>query len=347
MIRSHLISAVFVLGAISSAVTPVLALPKNTIVATISAGNTPDRVVVSPNSQVAYVANLGPGTVSVIDAATNTVTATIPLGTFPNSLAITPNGQTVYAGNGSSETVSVISTATNSVIATVPITGNVPRGLAVSPDGTTVYIATSSDSTRNASNILIIDTSTNQLSSSAIPIKGNGFQVAFTPSGQEAYVGSFTYAKTNTWNYFFSRVDTSTLTVLGSMQIKQTPVPPNETGFNFVINPAGTQVYLAEYEGMVAVFSTTTNKIFKRISEPDLAGFSDTSAVTPDGKYLYMPVGGSVAMTDVATRRYVSSFPINSGDGTPVAMAVAPNGNYAYVCDYSDAFVYVVDISGS
>ena len=78
---------------------PDVKLPKNTVVATIPVGPQPQGVVVSPNSETVYVANIGSASVSVINAATNTVTFTISVGNTPDGLAITPDGTTLYVAN--------------------------------------------------------------------------------------------------------------------------------------------------------------------------------------------------------------------------------------------------------
>jgi YVTN family beta-propeller protein len=86
-------------------------------------------VAVSPTGPEAgdiYVANLGSGTVSVINPATNTVVATLPVGSEPNLLAVSPAGPEagdVYVPNAGSGTASVINPATNTVTATINVGG--------------------------------------------------------------------------------------------------------------------------------------------------------------------------------------------------------------------------------
>ncbi|MFI1479566.1 YncE family protein, partial [Streptomyces griseofuscus] len=59
---------------------------------TVTVGDFPIDVVISPDGTTAYVTNEGDDTVSVIDTATQTVTATIPVGTVPFWATITPDG---------------------------------------------------------------------------------------------------------------------------------------------------------------------------------------------------------------------------------------------------------------
>jgi YVTN family beta-propeller protein len=106
---------------------------------------------------VAYVANYGSGTVSVIDTATNQVTATISVGIGPDGVAITPDGSQAYVVNNYDSTVSVIDTATNQVTATISV-GIVPYGVAITPDGTQAYVTNAGNDT-----VSVIDTATNQV----------------------------------------------------------------------------------------------------------------------------------------------------------------------------------------
>lgn len=64
---------------------------------------------------LAYVANVGSNTVSVIDPATNRVVATVPVGVSPQGVAVSPVTNRVYVTNFNSGTVSVIDTASNTV----------------------------------------------------------------------------------------------------------------------------------------------------------------------------------------------------------------------------------------
>ena len=57
---------------------------------TITVGNGPVGVAVTPDGTHVYVANAAENTVSVIDTATGAVSASIPVGTSPVRVAICP-----------------------------------------------------------------------------------------------------------------------------------------------------------------------------------------------------------------------------------------------------------------
>ena len=114
------------------------------LTATVTVGNDPTGVAITPNGKYVYVANEDAlsdnNSVSVISTATNTVTARISVGRSTSSVTVTPNGKyayvTSYGYNGS---VSIISTATNKVTATVPA-GLWPLSVIISPNGKYAYV---------------------------------------------------------------------------------------------------------------------------------------------------------------------------------------------------------------
>ena len=96
------------------------------VVATVTVGNDPFGVAITPDGTSAYVANSGSGSVSVIDTTSRMVVATIILGGRPQAIAFTPDGSRAYVTNsaGSPPYVSVIDTSRRAVIATVPVGGS-------------------------------------------------------------------------------------------------------------------------------------------------------------------------------------------------------------------------------
>ncbi len=110
----------------SSGNVSVIDTTTNTVVATVTVGDFPHGVAVTPEGSRVYVVNQGSDNVSVIDTATNTVVDTVTVGTSPRGVAVHPDGSRVYVANNDIDTVSVIDTATNAVVATVTV-GSTPR----------------------------------------------------------------------------------------------------------------------------------------------------------------------------------------------------------------------------
>jgi YVTN family beta-propeller protein len=309
--------------------------PKNTIVATIPCGSDPYDIVVSPDNNTVYVASRGDNTVVVINATTNTVTTTIPVGVQPTGIAITPDGTKVYVTNFSSSSVTAIDTATNLVTATFTLNEEGPTYLAVSPNGSYVYVATAGSLNEGA--VSVINTTSNEVTS--IPTSQNniGIQVLFNPSGKEAYLSGYKGIKSQPAYLFEFNPAAAKLTKTINLR--------NDGYVTLAMNPNGKSLYLAE-ANHVDVFNIAENKVVKKIALPSSIVSVLKGAVTPNGKYLYLPSGflEEVVMIDLATNKSVKSFQAGSD---PTSIAIAPNGHYAYVADGSETAsgVSVVDIS--
>ncbi|MBV8675140.1 MAG: YncE family protein [Acidobacteriaceae bacterium] len=73
------------------------------VLANVNVGNTPFGVDVDLGTNLAFVTNLGDGTLSVIDGKTNTVSATLPV--TGNFVALNPLTEKVYVGGQDNEVI--------------------------------------------------------------------------------------------------------------------------------------------------------------------------------------------------------------------------------------------------
>jgi len=120
----------------------------------IKAGKSPAAIAITPNGKTAYVANVGSGTVTVIDIATRAVVRTISVGqpttislpfNYPTGLiAITPNGKTAFVV--SRRGVTPINTATNRAGKVIKA-GQGPAYIAITPCGNTAYVSDNASDT--------------------------------------------------------------------------------------------------------------------------------------------------------------------------------------------------------
>jgi YVTN family beta-propeller protein len=305
--------------------------PADTVSATISLGASvfPQSVVISPDSKAIYVASqTSDGSIiSVVDSQTKTVTTTIPLGTNLWVLAITPDGSTLYASDFS--VIYVISTASNTVTTTLNVPGT---ALAVSPNGQSLYV------TNGKQGISIIDTATNQVDLNAIKPRGDSEPIALNPDGKTAYVGLFESVVA---------IDLVTKRVRATI-----PLPFSDSSEEYlVVKPNGKKLFI-NYEygrprhNYILVVDTSTNTVTKTIRTRRRGTGSSQDAITPDGKYLYIPfAGGEVLVLDTTTNARVDT--INAGLGEEVA--VAPTAPFACTIgisgDNDEGELYVIDIS--
>jgi len=116
----------------------------------IPVGDQPNKIQLSPDQNLLYVANGNSDSVSVIDTNRNTVVQTISLsrsgdkykGANPNSVAVSRDGRTLYVTLGGENAVAVV--RNGQVIGRVP-TGWYPNSVSVSRDGKTLYVVNAKD----------------------------------------------------------------------------------------------------------------------------------------------------------------------------------------------------------
>lgn len=130
-------------------------------VGSVAVGWAPEGVAVHPDGALAYVANSGDRTVSVVDTIFNRVVGVITLDEFggapqplvPRGIAVSPDGNRLYVSDGAGNRLFVIDTTANHVIVGIIPVGKKPYGVAVSADSKRVYVANTDDNT-----VSVIDT---------------------------------------------------------------------------------------------------------------------------------------------------------------------------------------------
>jgi YVTN family beta-propeller protein len=113
-------------------VDPRGAEPKVSAISTGQQGT--HMVAVSPDARRAYTANIGSGTVSVLDLAAGRKLRDVSVGGRPEGIALTPDGKTLWVGDLQGARVVALDTVRFEKIAEVA-TGAVPIRVAVSPNG--------------------------------------------------------------------------------------------------------------------------------------------------------------------------------------------------------------------
>ena len=86
------------------------------VVAAIPTGQKESHMlVISPDGQRAYTANVGAGSVSVLDLAKRTLITTIPVAKMVQRISISPDGKQVFTHDQGAPRIAVIDTATNKI----------------------------------------------------------------------------------------------------------------------------------------------------------------------------------------------------------------------------------------
>ncbi len=109
-------------------------------------------VAVTPDGTRAFVANIGSGSVSVIDLEKGTLLRQIETGEGAEGIDITPDGKQVWITNRADDTVSVVDAATLETIGSLEV-GAFPIRASVTPDGRHVLV-----SNARSGDIAVIDT---------------------------------------------------------------------------------------------------------------------------------------------------------------------------------------------
>jgi YVTN family beta-propeller protein len=283
----------------------VVNVATNSVTATITVGNGPYGVSVSPDGSKVYVANSGyngtstaGSTVSVINASTNTVSATITVGIIPRGVAISPDGSKVYVANSGTNTVSVINSSTNTVSATITV-GNGPDGLCVSPDGSTLYVANYGygGTSTPGSTVSVINTSTNTVTAT-IGVGTYPHSVAVSPDGSKVYV-------TNNESTTVRVINTTTNTLTNSITVGAYPAGVS-------VSPDGSKVYVANQgSSTVSVINSATNNVTATIT---VGGIPQGVSVSPDGSKVYVANRGSntISVINTATNTVSSTIPVGT-----------------------------------
>ena len=119
----------------------VLALrPSPSVIANIPVGKFPISLSVNPLTNVAYVANYGNKTLSVIDGKTNSVITNIKVGGNPGAISVNPATNLIYVAIAPSKTVAVIGGKTNDVITNITV-GGYPLAVSINPSTNMIYVA--------------------------------------------------------------------------------------------------------------------------------------------------------------------------------------------------------------
>ncbi|MCB9897716.1 MAG: hypothetical protein H6825_06920 [Planctomycetes bacterium] len=97
-------------------------------------GQVSHMVALDADGARAYVANIGSGSVSVIDTSDATLVRVVPTGAGCEGIAVRPGGREVWTANRAADTLSVLDTETLEVVAELPCAG-FPIRVAFTPDG--------------------------------------------------------------------------------------------------------------------------------------------------------------------------------------------------------------------
>lgn len=287
----------------------------------------PTGLAVSGNGAVAYVANQGGNTVSVLNTATGAVSKTVKVGSQPSAVAVSSDAGRAYVANRGGGTVTVINTTTNTVVGSAIRVGSAPQDVAVNAAGTRVYVA------NNGSNsVSVINTANNGVTTIGLGT-GNSAPtaIALNSDGSRAYVTH----RNSSGAGVVSVIDTSANTVIATVGVGSAPQD---------LAVVGTRVYVANTGGSVSVINTAAGS---SVSTVNVGGAPTSLAASPDGSLVVVARSDdNVAMIDTKTNTVIGSpllLDTTAGDGGHI-VAFGPDGRSIYITDAVERTVRVVAV---
>ena len=294
-------------------------------VITINVFDFPEVVIITPSGQYAYVGNMRPDCVSIIEIARHTKLQDILL-VSPSSIAITPDSQYAYVANGYPESVSVIDIATHTKLQDISVGHNIsnePKKIAITPDGQYAYVTNS-----GSDSVSVIDVAKRTKLQSDIRFGDIPSAIAITADSQYAYV-------TNYGSNSVSVIDVAKRTKLQDIAVGKNPEA-------IAITADSQYAYVTNYGSN----SVSVIDVAKRTKLQDIAVGKNPQAIaiTPDSRYAYVANydSGSVSVIDVTKRTNLRDIAVGKN---PEAIAITPDGRYAYVTNYGSNSVSMIEIA--
>ncbi len=163
---------------------------------------------------------------------------------------------------------------------------------------------------------MVIDTLTNMVVGTPIPVGNTPSGVAVTPDGTQAYV-------TNLEDNTVSVIATSSNTVVATVPVGSGPI-------GVAVTPDGAHAYVTNFNSnTVSVIATATNTVVATVA---VGSFPEGIAVTPDGKHVYVVNFGSNNVSVIVTAGNTVGATVAVGN-TPIGVTVTPDGQHAYVAN--------------
>ena len=138
-------------------------------------------LAISPNGRYGYTANVGPGTVSVLDLAGRKTVTVIPVTGHVQRISITPDNRWVFTSDTEKPRLAVIDTAANKVDRWIALPGT-GYGTAPTPDGKWLLVAIPS-----TNEVAVVDVATMRVVRT-VKVPSSPQEVLVRPDGMVAYV---------------------------------------------------------------------------------------------------------------------------------------------------------------
>jgi DNA-binding beta-propeller fold protein YncE len=140
-------------------------------------------LILSHNGQRGYTANVGPGTVSVLDIPNRKTLAVLPISKSVQRISISPDDSMVFTSDQTTPQLAVIDTATNKIKKWIPLPSH-GYGSAVTSDGRWLIVALD-----ESNKVAVIDLKTLEVAH-LIEVPQHPQEVLITPNDKTAYIAT-------------------------------------------------------------------------------------------------------------------------------------------------------------
>jgi YVTN family beta-propeller protein len=137
-------------------------------------------LAISPDGSRGYTANVGPGTVSVLDIANRKTLSVIPVANHVQRISVSSDGKWIFTSDTEKPRLAVISSGSNKILWWVDLPGK-GYGSASTPDGKLLLIAIP-----EKNSVAVIDVNTMQITKT-VSVAANPQEVLVRPDGLVAY----------------------------------------------------------------------------------------------------------------------------------------------------------------
>lgn len=315
---------VFVANGASDTVS-VISASTDTVIATISVGDNPLQIALTPDDSKAYVINFGSDDVSAINTSTNTVITTISLGSGadPFDICITPDGTQAYVSNRGTNSYSVINTLTNTLVSTVPLSGFGlpigPTGVGCRPDNSEFWIGGGGGGA--AGDRILTFTHPGQGPAGTVSDVLGGDQIKFLPDSSYGYALNGCGSCGN-----IQRVSTASKTVDASYFFGG-----NGVVGTLAVAPDGSAIYAAALNGTQLFRFDPSLSVTGTLAAP--MQFNGGQDITPDSSFLYLSTwngtSGHVLKVNAASLAVVATIPVGD-DPRGIAIATVSLNTYVF-----------------
>lgn len=267
---------------------------------TLPMPESPEGLALRPDPLLVAVANSTADYVTLLDPVSLEVLGTISCGKGPDDLVFSKDGKLLYTTSSVESTVYTLDVAKRSVVSVMPAFKGRPIRLEISPDGKTLYVLAKAE----AGEVVAVDIATGKIRARAAAGK-YPTDIGISSDGKWVLSASF---------------DNDEVSVIDTATMKVVRVFPAGTGFGLLVHPTKPIAYsMASFDDEVQVLDYMNGKTLAVL---ELGNYPSFSAISPDGKYLYVVHEESDNVVKVDTDTNESVVRIAVGDEPSEALYV-------------------------